>query len=474
MAAIAGMSVGAVACGSSAPARAIGDASLRNEAATQSDAAITSDATTILDADRMEIGEMSDSVAADASLDRCADKVCGPHQVCDPTYGDCTCADNFVALAGSSSCVVAVCIADADCDDGNACTGVETCDTATHRCLGGTPLNCGAFGTCISTASVTSCECAVGYAVGLTGVCASTCSVPLAPDLSIIAGNEVLNFVVPDGSPIELAVLPMDASLSTALFHTSSSLGLSALSGFTRVLAQTTATGCGITPFNAVYDIRASYAPAPPNMSTTAVAYDDPRIVGWAEGCASYLQGPGVTETQFAMPSQAFGPTGTDTLAVVTLGNGGSITLTFAHPITDGDSWDFAIYENSFASDVYLELAFVEVSSDGSHFARFDSAFQGPTTPCGDCSGTAAEMGGLAGSYMVGYGTPFDLSALQNSPLVREGTVDLTSINYVRIVDIIGDGTTLDSFGRGIIDPLSNGPTAGFDLDGIAVLNQRP
>jgi hypothetical protein len=299
------------------------------------------------------------------------------------------------------------------------------------------------------------------------------CPVPLAPDLSIIAADEVLKFVAPDPSPIELAVLPAGASMTTAVFQTTSSLSLAALAGLTRILAQTTAAACVPAPFNAIYDIRATYAPAPPDVTTTAVAYDDPRIVGWAAGVDSYLPGPGVTESQFMMPSQAFGPAGTSTLAVVTLGNGGSITLTFGAPITDGDSWDFAVYENSFASDVFLELGFVEVSSDGSHFARFDSAFQSHVAPGGNSSGTAAQIGGLAGTYMVGYGTPFDLAALRNSPVVRDGTVDLTSIRYVRLVDIIGDGATLDSFGRGIIDPLSSGPTAGFDLDGIAVLNQR-
>ncbi len=239
------------------------------------------------------------------------------------------------------------------------------------------------------------------------------------------------------------------------------------------MLARTTATGCVPTPFNAVYDVRATYAPAPPDPMTTAVAYNDPRIVNWATGVATYLPGTGVSDPKWMMPTQAFGAAGTDTTAVVVLGNGGTITLTFAAPITDGASWDFAVFENSFASDVFLELGFVEVSSDGSHFARFDSAFQSAATPCGSCSGTAAEIGGLAGAYMVGYGTPFDLAALRNSPLVRDGSVDLTAIKYVRIVDIIGDGTTLDSFGRGIVDPISSGPTAGFDLDGIAVLNQK-
>ncbi len=299
------------------------------------------------------------------------------------------------------------------------------------------------------------------------------CPVPLAPDLSVIANDEVLKFVAPGGLPIQLAVLPADASSSTAVFQTTSSLSLASLSGLTRVLAQTTAAGCVPTPFDAVYDVRTTYAPAPPDPTTTAVAYNDPRIVNWATGVASYLPGSGVTDPRWMMPSQAFGPAGTDTTAVVVLGNGGTITLTFDSPITDGNSWDFAVFENSFASDVFLELAFVEVSSDGSHFARFDSAFQGAVTPCGSCSGTAAEMGGLAGTFMVGYGTPFDLAALRNAPLVRDGTVDLTAIKYVRIVDIVGDGTTLDSFGRGIVDPISSGPTAGFDLDGIAVLNQQ-
>jgi hypothetical protein len=299
------------------------------------------------------------------------------------------------------------------------------------------------------------------------------CPVPLAPDLSVIASDEVLKFVAPGGLPIEIAVLPADAPIATAVFQPTSSLSLAALSGRTRVLARTGAAGCLATPFDAIYDVRATYAAAPPDATTTAIAYNDARIVSWAQGVASYLPGTGVSDPKWMMPSQAFGPAGTDPTAVVVLGNAGTITLTFDSPLTDGDGWDFAVFENSFASDLFLELGFVEVSSDGSHFARFDSAFRGPTAPCGSCWGTAAQIGGLAGSYMVGYGTPFDLAALRNSPLVRDGSVDLTAIKYVRIVDIVGDGMTLDSFGRGIVDPISSGPTAGFDLDGVAVLNQQ-
>lgn len=56
---------------------------------------------------------------------------------------------------------------------------------------------------------------------------------------------------------------------------------------------------------------------------------------------------------------------------------------------------------------------------------------------------------------------------------MRSGAVDDSSIRYVRIVDVVGDGATVDSFGRAIIDPSLGGPTAGFDLDAVAVLNQR-
>jgi hypothetical protein len=482
---IASLSVAAVACGSSSPLPAVGDGSVKSDATVPKDATTRTDAAaqvpeagpldgqSPVDAGPFDAREPADASPSDAGPDLCANKSCGQNEVCAPSYGACVCASNFVALSGEASCVPAVCNADADCDDGNACNGVETCEASTHHCLAGTPVECGAYGTCVSMANVASCQCASGSIPGSDGACTTVCPIPLAPDLSVIADNEILNFAVSDGSPVEIAVLPAAASISTAVFQPASSLSLTALSGLTRVLAQTTATGCAPTPFNAVYDVGATYAPPPPDPTTTAVAYNDPRIVGWAEGCASYLQGPGVTDSQFATPSEAFGPAGTNTLAVVSLGNGGSITLTFDAPITDGDGWDFAVYENSFASDVFLELGFVEVSSDGSQFARFDSAFQSMVTPSVDSSGTAAQIGGLAGSYMVGYGTPFDLAALRNSPLVRDGAVNLTSIKYVRIVDIIGDGTTLDSFGRGIVDPLSSGPTAGFDLDGIAVLNQR-
>ena len=48
----------------------------------------------------------------------------------------------------------------------------------------------------------------------------------------------------------------------------------------------------------------------------------------------------------------------------------------------------------------------------------------------------------------------------------------LDDIVYVRVVDVVGDGSTLDSLGSQVWDPY---PTpfneGGFDLDGVGVIN---
>jgi hypothetical protein len=156
---------------------------------------------------------------------------------------------------------------------------------------------------------------------------------------------------------------------------------------------------------------------------------------------------------------------------VVSLGDGGSATLTFDHPIVNGDSWDFAVFENSF-DDWFLELAFVEVSSDGIHFHRF------PATSLTDTniqigafdSLDTRKINNLAGKYRALYGTPFDLEELKN-----EAGLDVNHITHVRIVDVVGSlqnaYATHDSAGIKINDPW---PTAfascGFDLDAVGVI----
>src|SRR5690606_10002534 len=65
------------------------------------------------------------------------------------------------------------------------------------------------------------------------------------------------------------------------------------------------------------------------------------------------------------------------------------------------------------------------------------------------------------------------LELLANRDEVRRGDVDLSSITHVRLADIVGDGSALDSFGRPIYDPNPLTGSAGFDVMGLGVLNQR-
>ena len=78
------------------------------------------------------------------------------------------------------------------------------------------------------------------------------------------------------------------------------------------------------------------------------------------------------------------------------------------------------------------------------------------------------------GKYRQGYGTPFDLADLSDKPEVLSGDVDLSSISHVRIVDVVGDGTFLDSLGKVIYDPYPTSGSAGFDLDAVGVSNGAP
>ena len=106
---------------------------------------------------------------------------------------------------------------------------------------------------------------------------------------------------------------------------------------------------------------------------------------------------------------------------------------------------------------------------------RFPSAYLG-TEPVGEFGliDSPSIIEGLASKYWVGEGTPFDLDTLRFEPPVQEGSVDLDAITHIRIVDIIGDGTIVDSFGNAIYDPTPTVGSGGVDLEAIGVLNQAP
>ena len=48
--------------------------------------------------------------------------------------------------------------------------------------------------------------------------------------------------------------------------------------------------------------------------------------------------------------------------------------------------------------------------------------------------------------------------------------MDLDRITSVRILDVIGDGGSVDSLGHTVYDPYPTSGSAGFDLDGVGVM----
>lgn len=214
-----------------------------------------------------------------------------------------------------------------------------------------------------------------------------------------------------------------------------------------------------------------------------AIQYNDSRIVNWATSCTVYRGFLNIasnrTLASFGSDTVAIGPISasdaTNTMAAVSLGDSGVAVLTFETPIADDEGPDFAVYENGFG-DGFLELAFVEVSSDGQRYVRFPAT---SNTPTSSQVGSFADnmdptlINNLAGKYRIGWGTPFDLNELRDS-----AGLDINNITHVRLVDCIGtidpQYCTYDAHGNIVNDPY---PTAfnsgGYDLTGMAVLNQR-
>lgn len=160
---------------------------------------------------------------------------------------------------------------------------------------------------------------------------------------------------------------------------------------------------------------------------------------------------------------------------MISLGDGGTATLQFDGAVRNGTGYDFAVFENSFDGD-FLELAFVEISSDGERFVRFPAYSETDTV-----NGTSAfgytnpeQIHNLAGKYPLFYGTPFDLAELQDS-----AGIDVENIRFIRIVDVVGSidprYCSRDVMGRKVADPWPTPfPSGGFDLDAVGVIHFVP
>ena len=246
-----------------------------------------------------------------------------------------------------------------------------------------------------------------------------------------------------------------------------------------------------------------------------ADAVVNPIFRGWATGVVSYSPTSGV-DSQWADANKALGAaTGVHT-DIVSLGdleaNGindgcepGQITLTFSETIRDVNGYDFVIFENGFISDydtsggsvtgeMFAELGYVEVSSDGNNFARFPavSLTAGAVGSYGtlEISNVLRFVGKHPNAGGVCTGTPFDLNDIAGDPCVVSGVVDINDVQYVRIVDIPGSGDFNDEAVKHI-DPNSwpdwgnfdaNHPvydawvtwgSGGIDLEAVGVLREQ-
>lgn len=221
------------------------------------------------------------------------------------------------------------------------------------------------------------------------------------------------------------------------------------------------------------------FPPAAGENGSTAIHKDSSIFVNWAktaivERGEYHIADDSLNFASIGEPSFATGIADNQT---VSLGDNGFAMLSFDPPITNGDGPDFAVFENGFQTQggYFLELALVEVSSDGVNFYRF------PATSLTD---TAQQLGtfglinpmqinNLAGKYVSGFGTPFDLAALENEP-----DLDISEISHIKIIDVIGSLAdslaTFDSEGRKINDPFPTPfPSGGFDLDAVGVIHQK-
>ncbi|MDP0498855.1 MAG: PEP-CTERM sorting domain-containing protein [Verrucomicrobiota bacterium JB022] len=218
---------------------------------------------------------------------------------------------------------------------------------------------------------------------------------------------------------------------------------------------------------------------------TTAIPGTAENFAGWASSIVTLNYGTDVSEI-WKTPARALGPSVGPAPAedpyhdgdpetrtggvydILCIGRGGEVVLGFDEAFRDGEGWDLAVFENSF-NDEMLELAYVEVSSDGVNFVRFPSDSLTASTVGAFGRLDARDVDGLAGKYRIGYGTPFDLADLRGLPGSEH--LDFEAIRYVKIVDVVGDGNSLDSDGDPIYDPYPVSASAGFDLEAVGYIH---
>ncbi len=217
-----------------------------------------------------------------------------------------------------------------------------------------------------------------------------------------------------------------------------------------------------------------SFEPLPGENGSIAIHKDSSLFIDWAENVVinrgpMYIEDISLGNADFGLESDGIGIA--DGI-VVSLGDGGTAVTTFTNLVLNGPGYDFAIFENGYTND-YLELAFVEVSSDGLNYFRFDAVSETST----DIQKGNADfidcrfVNNLASKYRVNYGTPFDLEELSGIP-----ELDINAISHIKLIDVVGSINPLygsfDSEGTIVNDPYPTPfSSSGFDLDAIGIIH---
>ena len=215
------------------------------------------------------------------------------------------------------------------------------------------------------------------------------------------------------------------------------------------------------------------YAPVAGSIGTTAMHKDSSAFTDWASACTVERGWQNIADTTLGKTSTGDIYSATEKSGVngvVSLGDGGSAILTFSSPIINGNGPDFAVFENAF-NNTFLELAHVEVSSDGINYFRFESFSLSQINTQIISNVNATGIQNLAGKYRAQFGTPFDLEQM-----IGITNLDVNNITHVKIIDVVGSINeqygSFDSQGNIINDPFPTPfETGGFDLDAIGVIH---
>lgn len=221
----------------------------------------------------------------------------------------------------------------------------------------------------------------------------------------------------------------------------------------------------------------AQFHPPAGYPGTSAIHKDSATWLNWANACQIFrgyqdISSPALGFATVGDSTSVCGMAGSN--GVASLGDGGYAIVQFPNPILNGEGYDFAVFENSFSDD-YLELAFVEVSSDGINYFRFPSVSNTQDSLQVGTFGLldASRINNFAGKYRMNYGTPFDLQEVSGM-----NGLDVNHVTHIKIIDVVGSLSdslaSFDSQGKKINDPWPTPfASSGFDLDAVGVLHQQ-